>query len=90
MKVIYLHSTSQMRGGNVKYWRYCNRNNGCKARLHMEVNDVIIARSGVYTYRSNAVGVEVERLKTSMKKRAQDTIKQPSQTVNTLALNVDY
>jgi hypothetical protein len=75
--------------GDVKFWRCRDRNNGCKSRLHTDSNDVIIGRLGVHTHGSNAAGVEVERVKTSMKRKAQETMEKPSQIVNNCIKDID-
>ena len=51
----------------VKFWRCRERNNGCKGRLHTDMNDVIIKQMGNHTHGTDAVDLEVMKAKTAMK-----------------------
>lgn len=74
---------------DVKFWRCVNRNDGCKGRLHTDLNDVILRRVGYHTHGSNAVGVQVAKVKTAMKRRAHETMEQPSQIITSVIQNID-
>jgi len=63
-----------------KFWRCVIRSCGC--RLHADVNDVIVNRLGHHAHGSDAAGVEVAKIKASMKRRALDTMELPSQIHN--------
>ena len=73
----------------VKFWRCRERNNGCKGRLHTDMNDVIIKQMGNHTHGTDAVGLEVMKAKTAMKRRAHKTMEQPSQIINSVIQNID-
>jgi len=65
---------------STKFWRCVTRSFGC--RLHTDVNDVIVNRLGHHAHGSDAAGVEVAKIKASMKRRALDTMEFPSQIHN--------
>lgn len=55
----------------------------------MDLHDIIITRSGVHTHGSKAAEVAVERVKTSLKRWAEETLEQPSQIVINVIQNSD-
>lgn len=72
-----------------KFWRCQGRSDGCKARLHTDINDVVASRTGLHTHGSNAARVEVARVKTAMRKRAVETMEPPSLILNNVIQGLD-
>ena len=71
-----------------KFWR-CDNQGECKARIHTDLNDAIINRSGRHCHGSNAARVEVVKVRTSMKRRAEETMEQPAQIINHVIQGID-
>src|SRR5277367_6687523 len=76
--------------GNNKFWRCANRvSDLCKARVHTNMQDIIEKRLGQHSHGSDAAAVEVAIVKTAIKKRAAQTMEQPSQIHNNAIQGID-
>lgn len=62
------------KNGVIIFWRCDQRNNGCKARLHTDAaTDRITNRMHDHNHGSNAAAIEVNVVRTAMKRRAETT-----------------
>lgn len=85
----HLYSFHKMSAdGKAKFWR-CDKQGECKARIHTDMNDTIIYRSENHSHGSNAARVEVVKVRTAMKKRAEETMEQPAQIINNVINGID-
>ncbi|KFD63094.1 hypothetical protein M514_24681 [Trichuris suis] len=70
--------------GTVKFWR-CDKchSDGCKARIHTLVaTGEVIKRLNDHTHGSDAAGVEVAALVSSVRRRAEETLETPAIILN--------
>ncbi|CAM1311607.1 Uncharacterised protein r2_g2211 [Pycnogonum litorale] len=70
-----------------KFWRCVIRS--CKCRPHTSLLYVVVKRVGQHTHGSDAAGVEVAKVRTSMKRRALETMELPSQIHNHAVRDTD-
>lgn len=64
----------------IVFWR-CENKNTCKGRIHTK-NGKVICEITQHNHSSSAVSVEVARVKTKLKQRAQQTLEATSTTLN--------
>ena len=61
--------------GAKQFWRCDQRNNGCKARLHTDATtDNVVGRMHDHNHDSNAAAVQVNVVRTAIKRRAETTV----------------
>jgi len=60
--------------GERKFWRCDQKMNGCPVRVHTDSNGDIIKRLHDHNHGSSVARVEVNRLRTAVKRRAEDTV----------------
>ena len=83
---LYVFDRESQSEVGVIFWR-CERRRRCKARVHVKAGEVI-REINIHTHEASAVHLEVERVKTKIKKRAADTLETPSAIVNQSLTNV--
>ena len=69
---------------STEFWRcqHKNSNPKCLAGLHRSIETGVITVKGVHSDFADATGVEVQRNKTTLKRRAADTVERPLQVVD--------
>jgi hypothetical protein len=71
------------RSGELKFWRCDQKNNGCPVRIHTSVDTgEIVKTMHTHNHDSDAAAVQVSLIRTSIKRRAEDTVETPSQLLN--------
>ena len=71
---LFIFDATSKSDSELKFWR-CEQKDRCKVRLHMKDGEVI-------RHEPSAAKVEVEKLKTNIKKRSAETLEPPTVVVN--------
>lgn len=68
--------------GDMKFWRceaFSRVDFKCKARLHTDTNDIVLKEVNGHVCDTDATSIEVQRIKTGIKRRAAETMEAPTQ-----------
>ena len=77
---LYVFDSTSKDDKELQFWR-CEQKNRCKARLHTKAGKVQKELNS-HSHEASAVQVQVERLKTNIRKRAAETLDSPTDVVN--------
>jgi hypothetical protein len=64
----------QSSNGSTNFWRCELKMSGCPVRIHTDATDNVIKRMHDHNHGSNAAGIEVSRVRTAVKRRAENTV----------------
>ncbi|CAI9719304.1 Hypothetical predicted protein [Octopus vulgaris] len=70
---------------NIKCWG-CNQASGCNARIHTKFG-AVIKEVNTHPYNSSAAVIEVAKVDTALKHRAEDTVEKPSAVISEVLTN---
>ena len=65
---------------SLKFWR-CELKNECKGRIHTK-NQEVVKLVNEHSHGASSVSVEVAKIKTSVKRKAEETLEVPSSIIN--------
>lgn len=71
---------------NIQFWR-CDQGSRCNARIHTKFG-AVIKEVNKHSHNSSAASVEVAKLHTALKRRAEDTVEKPSAVISEVLTNV--
>lgn len=77
---LFIVDATSKRDPELKFWR-CEQKDRCKVRLHMK-DGKVIRQLNEHTHEASAAKIEIERIKTTVKKRSAKTLEPPTVVVN--------
>ena len=82
---IYVFDKCSKTNPSLKFWR-CELKNECKDRIHTK-NQEVVKLVNEHSHGASSVSVEVAKIKTSIKRKAEETLEMPSSVINVCIAN---
>src|SRR5689334_8539905 len=77
--------------GQMKFWRCDMRYlNDCPARVHTSIAAVFIKLVGRHTHGSDPARIEADKLRTTIRRRAEQTLETPSVIISSVLNGVSF